>query len=99
MFRLIQSPVLLVALFGGMGIGGLLGIRIAIRKTRRMNEVAAMSPNEPWLWDTSTTSGEYLPTPAWIGWTLMAVIWNAISWPFVSLMQIQTDVNSGDTGS
>src|SRR3954447_24782386 len=36
--------------FGGVGFGGLLGMRVA---TRRMKEVAALEaahPEEPWLW-------------------------------------------------
>jgi hypothetical protein len=69
--------------FGGVGYGGLLGIRVALGKMKEESDLKTLHPTEPWLWRPSWASrriedssrGDLLG--AWI----FAGLWNLVSLP------------------
>lgn len=69
--------------FGGVGFGGLAGIRVAYRKSKDVEALQASHPEAPWLWRRDWASGRIVDSTrenvlgAWI----FATLWNLISLP------------------
>ncbi|MEA2712606.1 MAG: hypothetical protein QOK27_567, partial [Gemmatimonadales bacterium] len=69
--------------FGGVGFGGLAGMRVAYRRMTEAGALQASHPKEPWLWRRDWASGRIEDTTqntllaAWI----FAALWNLISLP------------------
>ena len=69
--------------FGGVGFGGLAGMRVAYRRMKEAEALQASHPEEPWLWRRDWASGRIEDTTqntllaAWI----FATLWNLISLP------------------
>jgi hypothetical protein len=69
--------------FGGVGFGGLAGMRVAYRRMKEAEALQALHPKEPWLWRRDWASGRIEDTTqdtllaAWI----FAALWNLISLP------------------
>ena len=69
--------------FGGVGFGGLAGMRVAYRRMKEAEALQASHPKEPWLWRRDWASGRIEDTTqntllaAWI----FATLWNLISGP------------------
>lgn len=69
--------------FGGVGFGGLAGMRVAYRRMKEAEALQASHPKEPWLWRRDWASGRIEDTTqntllaAWI----FATLWNLISLP------------------
>jgi hypothetical protein len=69
--------------FGGVGFGGLAGMRVAYRRMKEAEALRASHPKEPWLWRRDWASGRIEDTTqntllaAWI----LATLWNLISLP------------------
>jgi hypothetical protein len=69
--------------FGGVGYGGLAGIRVAYRRMKEAEAVQALHSGEPWLWRRDWASGRIDDTgrenvlAAWI----FATLWNLVSLP------------------
>jgi hypothetical protein len=69
--------------FGGVGFGGLAGMRVAYRRMKEAEALQASHPKEPWLWRRDWASGRIDDTSqntlltAWI----FAALWNLISLP------------------
>ena len=69
--------------FGGVGFGGLAGMRVAYRRMKEAEALQALHPKEPWLWRRDWASGRIEDTTqntllaAWI----FATLWNLISLP------------------
>ncbi len=69
--------------FGGVGFGGLAGMRVAYRRMKEAEALQASHPKEPWLWRRDWASGRIADTTqdtllaAWI----FATLWNLISLP------------------
>ncbi len=90
LYRDLRGEMLLFELafvltFGGVGVGGLVGLAFVSRKTKRMNSAREINPSEPWTWDAATADGRLLPKPNWIAIAAFTFIWNSISWPIASL--------------
>jgi hypothetical protein len=69
--------------FGGVGFGGLAGMRVAYRRMKEAETLQALHPKEPWLWRRDWASGRIEDTTqdtllaAWI----FATLWNLVSLP------------------
>jgi hypothetical protein len=69
--------------FGGVGFGGLAGMRVAYRRLREAEGLQASHPEEPWLWRRDWASGRIDDSgrenvlAAWI----IATLWNLVSLP------------------
>ena len=69
--------------FGGVGFGGLAGMRVAYRRMKEAEALKASHPKEPWLWRRDWASGRIEDTTqntllaAWI----FATLWNLVSLP------------------
>jgi hypothetical protein len=69
--------------FGGVGFGGLAGMRVAYRRMKEGEALQASHPKEPWLWRRDWASGRIEDTTqntllaAWI----FATLWNLVSLP------------------
>ncbi|MFL5402180.1 MAG: hypothetical protein ACJ8BF_05115 [Gemmatimonadales bacterium] len=75
--------VLFALVFGGVGFGGLAGIRIAYGKLKDEEELKASHPGEPWLWRRSWASRrlEDSSRDEVLGAWIFAALWNLVSIP------------------
>jgi hypothetical protein len=69
--------------FGGVGFGGLLGIRVAYRRMKEAEALQARHPEEPWLWRRDWAAGriEDSTRETLLGAWIFAILWNLISLP------------------
>lgn len=84
-WEMLIFQLVFVLAFGGIGIGGFVGLAFAYRKKKQMDAARAINPSEPWTWDATTADGKLLPKPRWIGTTAFAFFWNVIGWPVTGL--------------
>ena len=69
--------------FGGVGFGGLIGLRVGYRRLKEAESLKATHPNEPWLWRADWAAGrieDSSRTDLLGAWTF-AVFWNLVSCP------------------
>jgi hypothetical protein len=79
--------------FGGVGIGGYVGMYIASRRQREQSVRQSAAPDEPWLWRSDWTAG-VVESQQGYGALFMggfALLWNAISWPVVLAFAMSDD--------
>ena len=69
--------------FGGVGFGGLLGMRVALRRMKEADALQASRPEEPWLWrrDWATGRIEDSTRDTLLGAWIFATFWNLVSLP------------------
>ena len=69
--------------FGGVGFGGLLGLRVGYQRLKEAETRKADHPNEPWLWRTDWAAGriEDSSRADLLGAWTFAAFWNLVSWP------------------
>src|SRR3954470_1932735 len=69
--------------FGGVGFGGLLGMRVAYRRVKDVEALQAMHPEEPWLWRRDWAAGRVEDTTrnTLLGAWIFATFWNLVSLP------------------
>jgi hypothetical protein len=69
--------------FGGVGFGGLAGMRVAYRRMKEADALQAAHPEEPWLWRRDWASGriEDSTRDTLLGAWIFATLWNLISLP------------------
>jgi hypothetical protein len=69
--------------FGGVGFGGLVGMRVGYQRMKETESLQAAHPEEPWLWRRDWASGRIEDSTrdtllaAWI----FAALWNVVSLP------------------
>jgi hypothetical protein len=75
--------ILFAVVFGGVGFGGLIGLRVALRQFRQEQELQAAHPNEPWLWRTGWASRRIEDSSRvdLLGAWIFALFWNLVSAP------------------
>jgi hypothetical protein len=69
--------------FGGVGLGGLVGMRFAYHTKKDEEALKASHPDEPWLWRRSWASrriDDSTREDMWGAW-IFAVFWNLVSTP------------------
>jgi hypothetical protein len=69
--------------FGGVGFGGLAGMRVAYRRLKETEALQAAHPDEPWLWRRDWAAGkiEDSTRDTVLGAWIFAVLWNLVSLP------------------
>jgi hypothetical protein len=69
--------------FGGVGFGGLVGMRVAYRRMKEAEALQASHPTEPWLWRRDWASGriEDSTRDTLLGAWIFATFWNLVSLP------------------
>ena len=69
--------------FGGVGYGGLLGVRVALRKMKEESVLRTLHPTEPWLWRPSWASRQIEDSSRGdlLGAWIFAGLWNLVSLP------------------
>lgn len=77
--------LIFVLTFGGVGVGGLVGVAFVSRKKKQMDSIREINPSEPWTWDAATRDGKLFPQPTWAGLMVFAFLWNSMSWPIAGL--------------
>jgi hypothetical protein len=69
--------------FGGVGFGGLLGMRVAYGRVKEAEALQAAHPDEPWRWRRDWASGRIEDTTrdTLLGAWVFATFWNLVSLP------------------
>jgi hypothetical protein len=69
--------------FGGVGFGGMAGMRVAYRRLKEVEALQAAHPDEPWLWRRDWAAGriEDSTRDTVLGAWIFAVFWNLVSLP------------------
>jgi hypothetical protein len=69
--------------FGGVGLGGLAGIRIGLAKVKEVAALQAAHPDEPWLWRRDWAGGRIQDASRQdqLGAWIFALFWNLVSLP------------------
>jgi hypothetical protein len=84
--------------FGLFGLAALAFVWAGWRKMRTEAALAALHPNEPWLWKPEWVTGRIRPSGRLRVWGTIAValVWNSASWPLAyGLMQQMSEKLKG----
>jgi hypothetical protein len=86
--------------FGGIGFGGLAGIRVAYRKLKDVEALQKIHPDEPWLWRPDWASGRIDDSTQenLLGAWIMAALWNLVSLPS-AFFAVRAAVYEGKTAA
>ena len=86
--------------FGGIGFGGLAGIRVAYRKLKDVEALQNIHPDEPWLWRPDWASGRIDDSTQenLLGAWIMAALWNLVSLPS-AFFAVRAAVYEGKTAA
>jgi hypothetical protein len=69
--------------FGGVGFGGLAGLRVGYHRLKETEELKARNPEQPWLWRRDWASGriEDSTRTNLLGAWVVAALWNLVAFP------------------
>jgi hypothetical protein len=69
--------------FGGVGFGGMAGLRVAYHRLQDVEALKAKNPSQPWLWRRDWASGRIEDSTRvdLLGAWVLAAFWNLIAFP------------------